>query len=79
MLALRIGGGISHGSADNLRFGLLIDDQPLRFGQSFQGLALDAVHQVVARGDVVDQADDLAGGPDLRVRRRRLAIVEKEN
>lgn len=65
MLALRVRGGIFHGSAGNLRLGLLVDDEPLRLGQSVQGLALDAVHQVVARGDVVDQADDLAGGPDL--------------
>ncbi len=38
------------------------------------GLALDAVDQHVACGDVVDEADDLAGGPDLE---REETVSEK--
>jgi hypothetical protein len=63
--ALRIRFQVSHWLSDDIGLWLLVDDEALRFLQSVERFLLDAVHEVVACGDVVDQADDLAGGPDL--------------
>jgi hypothetical protein len=65
LLALRIRFQVSHGLSNDIGLWLLVDDEALRFLQSVERFLLDAVHEVVACGDVVDQADDLAGGPDL--------------
>lgn len=74
VLALRIGARVADWPAYNIRLRLLIDHQALSLGQRVQSLLLDTVHQVVARGDVVDQADDLAGCPNL-IKKAKLAIV----
>lgn len=47
---------------------LLINNQRPCFGQRLDGFLLDAAHEVGARGNIVDQANDLASCPDLRGR-----------
>ena len=74
VLALRISARVADWPAYNIRLRLLIDHQALSLSQRIEGLLLDAVHQVVARGDVVDQADDLASCPDL-IKKAKLAIA----
>lgn len=65
MLALRVGPLITHRPSNNIRLGLLIDDETLGPLESCKSFLFDTVHQVVASGDVVDETDDLAGGPYL--------------
>lgn len=53
-------------SATDIRLRLLIDDQRRSFRQRLNRLTFDSRHEILTCRDVVDQADDLACGPDLR-------------
>lgn len=66
MLALRVGTQVANWLPDNVWLWLLVNDQTLSLLQSIERFLLDAVYKVVTCGNVVDQADDLAGGPYLR-------------
>lgn len=65
MLALRVCAFVANRFAGNFWLGLLVDNEALGLLEGVQRFLLDAVHQVVAGGNVVDQPDDLSGGPDL--------------
>lgn len=65
MLALRVGTQVAKGFSNHVWLGLLIHDKALSLLQSIKRFLLNAVYKIVTCGDVVDQANDLAGGPDL--------------
>ena len=64
-LVLGVGTLIAHRLSNDVWFGLLIDNEALSLLDRCESLLLDAMHQVVASGDVVDETDDLTGSPDL--------------
>ena len=66
MLTLRIGGDVAHRLSYNVGFGLLVDDEVGGFGYCVDGVFFDPGEKVLTGGDVVDEADDLAGGPYLQ-------------
>ena len=51
--------------ANNIGWGLLVDDEGGHLAQAVNGFLLDPVDEVLACWDIVDEADDLAGCPDL--------------
>lgn len=51
--------------ASNIWFWLLVDDQALYLGQALDGFFLDSVNEIFACWNVLDETNDLAGGPDL--------------
>jgi len=65
MLALRISTQVADWLPDNIWLWLLVHDQALGLLESIKRFLLDAVYEIVTCGNVVNQADDLAGGPDL--------------
>jgi hypothetical protein len=65
VLALRIRTQVADWLSNNVWLWLLVHDEALSLLQSVKRFLLDTVYEVVTCGNVVDQADDLAGGPDL--------------
>ena len=65
MLALRVGTQVADRLSGSVWLWLLIYDKALSLLQSIKRFLLDAVYKIVTCGNVVDQADDLAGGPYL--------------
>ena len=65
MLTPRILKRITNLPAPDIRLWLLIDDQLLGLADRIQSLFLDPSDQVFAGRDVMDETDDLTGGPDL--------------
>ena len=65
MLALWVGSLITDGFAGNVWLGLFVDDEALGLLESVESFLLNAVYKIVACGNIVDEADDLTGSPDL--------------
>ena len=65
MLALRVGTQVANGLSGSVWLWLLIHDKTLSLLQSIKRLLLNTVYKIVTRGNVMNQANDLAGGPDL--------------
>ena len=65
MLALRVSTKVANWLSNNIWFGLLVHNETLSFFQSVKRFLLNTVYEVVTCGNIVDEADDLAGGPDL--------------
>lgn len=65
MLALRISAQVADWLANNIWLWLLVHNKALSLLERAKGFLLDAVYEVVARGNIMNEADDLAGGPDL--------------
>ena len=66
MLTLRVGAQVAEWLSDNIWLWLLIHDEALSLLQSIERFLLDAVNKIMTCGNVMDQANDLAGGPDLQ-------------
>lgn len=65
MLTLWVGTQVANWLADNVWLWLLIHDKALSLLQGIECFLLDTVYKIVTRGNVVDQANDLASGPNL--------------
>lgn len=65
MLALRVGTQVADRLSGSVWLWLLIYDEALSLLQSVKSFLLDTVHKIVTCGNVVNKANDLAGGPNL--------------
>lgn len=57
--------GVSSLLADDVRWWLLVNDQALCLLERIESLLFNAIEQIRASRDVVNQADDLASSPYL--------------
>lgn len=65
MLTLRVGTQVANWLSGNVWLWLLVHDEALSLLQSIERFLLDTVYKIVTCGDVMDQTNDLAGGPNL--------------
>jgi hypothetical protein len=65
VLTLWVGILVADRLSDDVWFRLLIHNEALGLLQSVERFLLDTVYKVMTCGNIVDETDDLAGGPDL--------------